>query len=60
VGCWRRAPYFVDKILRGAKPAAIPVEQASKFQLVINSRTARTLGLQLQQSLLLGADQVIE
>jgi putative ABC transport system substrate-binding protein len=60
VGCWRRAPYFVDKILRGAKPAAIPVEQASKFQLVINSRTARTLGLQLQQSLLLRADQVIE
>jgi putative ABC transport system substrate-binding protein len=60
VGCWRRAPYFVDKILRGAKPAAIPVEQASKFQLVINSRTARTLGLQLQQSLLLRVDQVIE
>jgi putative ABC transport system substrate-binding protein len=60
VGCWRRAPYFVDKILRGAKPAAIPVEQASKFELVINSRTARTLGLQLQQSLLLRVDQVIE
>jgi putative ABC transport system substrate-binding protein len=60
VGCWRRAPYFVDKILRGAKPAAIPVEQASKFELVIDSRTARTLGLQLQQSLLLRADQVIE
>jgi putative ABC transport system substrate-binding protein len=45
---------------QGREACGIPVEQASKFELVINSRTARTLGLQLQQSLLLGADQVIE
>jgi len=57
---WRRAPYFVDKILRGGKPATIPVEQATKFELVISARTARPLGLQLQPSLLIRADQVIE
>jgi len=57
---WRRAPYFVDKILKGGKPATIPVEQASKFSLVINLRTAKTLELQVPQSLLLRADQVIQ
>lgn len=57
---WRRAPYFVDRILKGGKPAAIPVEQASKFELILNLRTARTLGVPIQQSLLLRADQVIE
>ena len=57
---WRRAPYFVDRILKGGKPATIPVEQASKFEFVFNLKTARTLGLPIQQSLLLRADQVIE
>src|SRR5262245_5935002 len=57
---WRRAPYFVDKILKGTKPAAIPVEQASKFSLVINLKTAKTMELQIPQSLLLRADQVIQ
>ncbi len=57
---WRRAPYFVDRILKGAKPATIPVEQASKFELIVNLKTARSLGVQLQQSLLVRADRVIE
>ncbi len=57
---WRRAPYFVDKILKGGTPATIPVEQASKFALIFNLRTAKAMGLPIQQSLLLRADQVIE
>ena len=57
---WRRAPYFVDRILKGGKPAAIPVEQASRFELVFNLKSARTLGLPIPQSLLLRADHVIE
>jgi putative ABC transport system substrate-binding protein len=57
---WRRAPYFVDRILRGARPGTIPVEQASKFTLVINLKTARTLDLTMPQSLLLRADQAIQ
>jgi putative ABC transport system substrate-binding protein len=57
---WRRAPYFVDRILKGASPATIPVEQASRFSLVLNLKSARALGLQIPHSLLLRADQVIE
>lgn len=57
---WRRAPYFVDKILKGSNPATIPVEQASKFELVVNLRTARAMALPIRQSLLPRADQVIE
>lgn len=60
VEMYQRAAYLVDKILAGAKPADLPVEQATKFELVINVKAAKTLGLTIPQALLLRADEVIQ
>ncbi len=57
---FRRGADFIDKILRGAKPADIPVEQPTKFDLIVNLTTAKVLGLKIPESFLLRADEVIE
>jgi putative ABC transport system substrate-binding protein len=55
-----RATVFVDKVLKGARPSELPIEQTTKFEFVINMKTAKTLGLTIPPSLLLRADQVME
>jgi putative ABC transport system substrate-binding protein len=57
---WRRAPFFVDRILRGAKPSELPIEFPTEFRLVVNLKTAKALGLAVPPSIRLRANEVIE
>jgi putative ABC transport system substrate-binding protein len=57
---YRRAAYFVDRILKRAKPADLPIEQPTKFELIVNLKTAKALGLAISETFLVHADGVIE
>jgi putative tryptophan/tyrosine transport system substrate-binding protein len=60
LGLYRRTAYFIDKILKDAKPADLPIEQPTQFELVINLNTAKTLGLQIAPAMLARAAEIIE
>ncbi len=57
---YRRAPIYVDRVLKGTKPADLPIEQPSKVELLVNLKTAKTLGLEIPLSLLIRADDLLE
>jgi putative ABC transport system substrate-binding protein len=57
---WRRSSVYVDKILKGSKPGDLPIQQATKLQLIVNLKTAKALGVTIPESILVRADQIIQ